>query len=613
MYQVKAVKKQGASMCLYQCTWLVAEPVELNELTICEGAVITAPEGKYVTLTVDSVGKQIKPGAYHGDVVLSLSDYYLMTPHGLMNANNISRYFRSALVVDDGKVASEKGVPAIICGGAVTDSKAENIYIASDEESFNGILIAGETEYTINNTKMDLDGFGDNDFLGVGAGVAAVGDAKVTINDSEINMSGVTRCAVHAGGDSVVTLNNCKLFNHSPDTEWLGNFSWQVGFCGSNRLTQLTDNATVYYNNCQCKTNGWGVLSIDGSDRGVKMYVKDSKLELTGPRAHGYGAFCIGDNEITFDHTEVDVTGYPMLVMGMGGLGRPSIINGCRIKGRRFGAMIVDDDNSIFTISDSVFETGKSSLVVKASATTVNIDNTAFRPGNGVILQLMDTDEAGMDVVEYKLPIGIADTVLPDRDLSAASETDDVILNVSNSEIQGDFFNSTTNLRYYRHVTRAPMDYYGSRFHATVIGPVGGDHFGDENGMSPVESRHNGDDLKGPKNMVLRFANTKVEGVISSASQKYKDGLTALTEHNRREASNITQAAAETVNNGVIVSLDKGSAWTVTGASYITALNISESSTVNAPVGRKLTMLVDGAEISIGPGSYKGRIALLIS
>ena len=41
---------------------------------------------------------------------------------------------------------------------------------------------------------------GLNDFMGMGAGIAALGDARVTINDSDIHLSSVTRCAVHAGG-----------------------------------------------------------------------------------------------------------------------------------------------------------------------------------------------------------------------------------------------------------------------------------------------------------------------------------------------------------------------------------------------------------------------------
>lgn len=590
--------------------WTIKRTSRYYRLTINEGAVLEAPEGKYLTLTVNGVGKQIQPGFYKGDIVLTVSDCYHMEPHGLMRMNKISRDFHSAIVVEDGKVSEEKGVPAIVYGGLVDGGKTEGVYIASEEESFNGILVTGDTEYTINNVKMELDGFGENDFLGVGAGVAAIDTAKVTINDSDIDLHGVTRCAVHVGGDSVVTLNNCTLTNHSPDTAWLGSFSWGVGFCGSNRLAQLADNGTVYYNNCYCKTNGWGVLSIDGSDDGVKMFVKDSVLELSGPRAHGYGAFCIGDNHVSFNNSTVKVNGYPMLLMGMEGKGRAEIVNGCKIIGRRFGAMVIDDDNSIFTISDSSFDTDKSTLVVKASATTINIDNTEMCAKNGVIVQLMDPDESGMNMEDFKIPVGVLDVAIPDRDLTEASDTEDVIINISNSEISGDFYNSTTNIRAYRLSTAGGM----GKFHDTVVGimEMPEPAPGAEPPMMPVQQRHNGDDLRGPKNLGLTLVNTKITGVISAALQSYLEGLNYIDESNRLELSNITQWAAEPVNNGVVVSLDKDSAWMVTETSYITALNIAEGAAVKAPEGKTLTMLVNGEKTNIAPGSFKGHVSLLV-
>ena len=612
-YTTKEVPENVPSLTLYQSTWLVKETTRLSELTICERAVIKAPEGKHLTLTVNGIGKNIKPGTYKGDVVLSVTDNYLMTPHALMRSNQISRNFRTAILIDNGRVVPEKGTPAIVYGGEVTDTKTEGIYIASEEESFNGIVIAGDTEYTINNVKMDLDGFGDNDFIGVGAGVTAIDNSRVTINNSEFNMSGVTRCAVHVGGDSVVTLNNCKLFNHSPDTDWLGGFSWQVGFKGSNRLAQLTDNATVYYNNCTLRTNGWGVLSIDGTDKHVKMYVKDSTLELSGPRAHGYGAFCIGANEVTFDHSTIDVNGYPMMVMGMGGENRPSIINGSLIKGRRFGAFVVSDKNSIFTIKDSTFQTDKSTLVIKGSATTINIDSTAMDAKNGVIVQLMDTDESGMNVTEYRVPVGVVDVALPDRDLTTASPTEDVNINIANSKIRGNFFNSTTNIRAYKNSATGGM----GRFHDTVVGVAqlpaqAAAPAGTAPAAEGTGAPGGGNDLRGPKNLGLNFTNVRVEGIISSASQAYREGLTVISSDNRDELSNITQTAAETVNNGVIVSLDKDSEWVVTGTSYITSLTIEKGAEVRAPEGKGLTMLVDGKKTRISAGRYTGKIQMVV-
>lgn len=601
MYTVRPVPKTRTAL-LFQCTWLVDEDVCYDELTITKTARIIAPEGKFIALTVDGMGRELKPGHYVGDVRLSLSDGYLMQPHGLMSANQISRYFHTAVTVEEGKLAESKCVPALLNGGSVSDTRMEGVYLASTEESLNGVVVAGDSEYTIDHVTMDLEGFADNDFLGVGAGVTAIDKAKVTVNNSKFTLSGVTRCAIHAGGDSEVIVNNCDIENISPDSDRLGFFSWQVGFLGTNRLTQLTDNARVSYNGCRLKTNGWGVCSIDGSDDGVKMLLKDTTMELSGPRAHGYGAFCIGENEVTFDHVTADVYGYPMMLMGMQGLGRANILNGSVIRGRRFGALVAGDDNSVFTIADSAFDTGKSSICLKGSGgTLIDVKNSTLKAGNGVILQMMDTDEAGMTSLEYLIPVGETDTPIEGRDLATVSEKEDIRLRLTDMSVEGDFYNSTTNIRAYERGGHGTP----GEFHDTLIGPVG---FFD----APPEDMPAPPDHRGPKNLGVTLANASVTGIISAAGQAYKDGLTRITEENRLEMSNVRQWAQPPVNNGVCVSLDEKSLWCVTGECWLTALDLAVGARLEAPAGKTLTMRVDGAETPVASGRYTGIIHLSV-
>ena len=351
-------------------------------------------------------------------------------------------------------------------------------------------------------------------------------------------------------------------------------------------------------------TNGWGVCSIDGSDEGVRMYIKNSRLELTGPRAHGYGTFCIGDNEIIWENSTVDVNGYPMLVMGMMGKGHAAILDS-KVRGRRFGAMVVSDDNSVFDIKGSDFKTGNSSIVVKGSATTINIENTRFEPGNGVVLQLMDSDEGGMDMAEFIVPIGEEDVYTEGRDLTAVTE-EDVIVNIADCTIKGNMFNSTSNIR---PTDRCPHGGMG-KFHDTVIGHLS--FPAPEPGAELPPPRHGGDDLKGAKNLGLTLKNTKIEGQISAAKQAYREGVTVIREDNRLELTNITQWAAPTVNNGIVLSLDKDCVWTVTGESYLTELRLEDGAVIQAPEGKTLSVTLDGAALTLAAGDYKGKIALSV-
>jgi hypothetical protein len=92
----------------------------------------------------------------------------------------------------------------------------------------------------------------------------------------------------------------------------------------------------------------------------------------------------------------------------------------------------------------------------------------------------------------------------------------------------------------------------------------------------------------------------------------YREGLTVIREDNRYELCNITQKAAETVNNGVVVSLDKDSVWIVTGNSYITSLTIAKGAEIKAPEGKSLTMLVNGKKTGISAGKYSGKIKMVV-
>ena len=615
--------------------WLVEETEELYSLFINEGAEIVAPEGKFLTLTVNGVGKPIQPGRYFGEVVMSVVTPYEMQAHGLklnfaeMTGKDISGLdtpMKQALVISNGEIVEDQTNKAILQGGEITGSETDGVYITSTEEDYCGIIVDGEKAYTIKNSRFDLEGNGHDDWLGNGTAVSALDEVELEIDNCQFYYSGVTRCTLQASCKSNVVIKNSDFINIAPDgSDWVGDFSWQVGFHGHNRLTQLSDNASVRYENCRLHSNGWGICSIDGTGDpmvreddnrewpadckepgyGVTMYMKDCDMRLTGPNSHGYGAFCIGDNKITYDHTNCDVYGYPILLMGMFGKGHFDVINGSKISGRRFGAFIIDDDNSVLNIADSSFDTKEANIVLKGAATTINITNSDMKAANGTIVQVMDCDEAGMNQADYTIPVGRKDTKDDSLDLTSAG-AEDVVLNIKDCDLKGNFYNSTTQLRAYKDRMIGGM----GKLHDTVLGKV---PMPPADAPSPAQMRHNGNDLKGAKNLGLNLTATKITGVISSASQAYREGLGRISSENWFELSNITQEAAETINNGVVVNLDAASSWTVTGTSYISALTLAEGAKLEAADGKKLTMTVDGVETPVAAGTYTGSIVLTVA
>jgi len=101
------------------------------------------------------------------------------------------------------------------------------------------------------------------------------------------------------------------------------------------------------------------------------------------------------------------------------------------------------------------------------------------------------------------------------------------------------------------------------------------------------------------KNLVLTLDNSELTGVISSGWCEHDvDGVdryvafgaenivgeNGLTYGARENLGKITCYAAETVNNGLIVTLKNGAVWNVTETSYVSVLNVDESSKVNGTV-----------------------------
>ncbi|RPE44230.1 hypothetical protein EDD90_7466 [Streptomyces sp. Ag109_O5-1] len=114
------------------------------------------------------------------------------------------------------------------------------------------------------------------------------------------------------------------------------------------------------------------------------------------------------------------------------------------------------------------------------------------------------------------------------------------------------------------------------------------------------------------RNMVLGFDAATVAGVLSASESRH--ALSTITSAGYAQLGHVTNTAQPVVNNGVVVTLDGGSQWTVTGTSYLSRLTLSADSAVAAPAGSTVSMTVDGEPTAIEPGGdYSGAITLTVS
>ncbi len=190
--------------------WEVPATTTLSDLTIGEGAKLSAPAGHTLTMTVDGVEVDIRPGAYHGKIVLTVADPIDLKLGAANGMGSGGSNFRAALFVDDGKVVKESSVLADIVGGHVNDTTASGISITSNGDLFNGVLITGDSKYTINNPTITMTGVG-SDMDGTGSAVMTAGKADLTLNHAKIVTRGVYRSALLVRGNSTVHINDSDV------------------------------------------------------------------------------------------------------------------------------------------------------------------------------------------------------------------------------------------------------------------------------------------------------------------------------------------------------------------------------------------------------------------
>lgn len=102
-----------------------------------------------------------------------------------------------------------------------------------------------------------------------------------------------------------------------------------------------------------------------------------------------------------------------------------------------------------------------------------------------------------------------------------------------------------------------------------------------------------------------------MQGVISATEAKHR--VDTIDSSNFYELGQVTNTVRPAVNNGVIVQLNSGSTWAVTGTSHLTRLTLAADAAVRAASGKSVAMTADGTQTAIeAGGAYSGAIVLTV-
>lgn len=652
-------------------TWELAETTSLAELSLGEGAEIKAPEGSSVTLTVDGVETGITAGTYKGDIVLTVAE-----ANPIQFQESTVHPFRQALYLNENGVVDAKSVLAAAGNYTVDGETITGAEIVSKGENFNGIYANGGT-HVIKDATIDLTGNGGNDFAGYGAAVMSDGEGTtLVVDNSKISTHGAIRTAFVAQNTSNLIVKNSVVAANEgvlPDT-YVSNVSpgemkdvpWMLGITGNCRATNLLgDNTTATYINSDMSAEGWGVLSVDDSQN-THLTAINSKVAITG--VSGYATYAIGNSTNAFYGCDITVPDYAAINRGglvIFGASTPETLatlntnlklgltdaelaaltpTRTTVNSKRFGVMWHGQGN-VQVQDDTIINTEKAVFLDKGQTVDIKVDGSKgaqLNSANGVILQIIEDDDPG-PVMENGTMANIGvyheSTEPPvkaeDWDVTEAHDSD-VTATFANITLKGDFYNAIKGSSKAGADSGLQIGGMGGGFVGEGApgpdagmpgGAPGGDMAAPQGGMPEGggpgggmpgggEGMPGGGGMPGGaadsgKNMVLTFDNANITGVITASQSKHTKSSIGAEDY--KLLGEVTNTAGSAINNGVIVSLDSKSTWTVTDASYLTGLTIAEGAVISAPEGRKVTMTVDGKPTAIKAGTYKGDIVITVT
>ena len=584
-YEAEAYSRDEACGAIYaamqeQGLVILRETIQASVFEIPPRTRYSAPAGKQVTLTVNGVETRPVPGVYSGSVIFTVADAFDIV-HGR------SHYpARTAICIVNG-YQPERSAPAAVISGTVTDEIAKDVVIDSRNDNFNPILVGGSGSYSIQSPKITMAGHGGDDFSGYGAGIMVTGSANVTVDDADIETTGSIRTAVWAGDHAILLVKNSRIVGHEGDTTdfktaVMNTVPWPLGLSGNLRATNLLDYANVTYLNCDISSEKWGVLSTDGTWNGSGLCVINSVARITGNS--GYGTYSDMSAINHYYGSEFHVPSYGLIVGGgkcgavFGRAARENVPEyydeipperrdaPCKISSDHVGVLWHSNLGGTVSIEEGTeICSGHQVFLMKGAKghpvrPVLKVNGAKLHSECGILFQLMESDDAnhisgGQGMAEFYEVPRVCPVLEEGFDPADPDAKGTIPLFFSNMELAGDIYNTRWT---------------------------------------------------SGQNVSLTLENVRLSGVISSGIQSHRhlQPGARITMETAYEIGNVTAAAAPTQSNGMLVTLDGQSCWTVTGTSYLSRITLRDPAQL---AGR---LFVDGQEISVPRGTYAGHLTV---
>lgn len=623
------IDRDDAAQLIYNALRLSAGTADLPNVTIIDettvaasytidaNSLITAPEGKLVTLVAGGSETEIAPGTY-ADVELVVTDKVSENPSSY-SGRGIEDY-RAAISIDENGLVDSQSVLEAVSAGTYTDDSASGLTIHSTSDNFTAVKV-DDGSYALDGANLsfisDSDGSLVSDFSGLGSIISLFNGAVATVSNSTITTEGVARPALYVDGDSDLLFTDSEFtvmggtlydsYVNTADQTKMVAPPWVLGITGNARGTNLMgEYSTTTVVRSDCKANQWGVLSTDAGQNMV-LTVVDSTLTLLdkNPKdpfstnyGSGYGTYIIGNAQEYFYGTTFNVGTYASILTGgeatyassnfsspldiyalndaatpvfsgITGLGQNTTINS-----DAFGFM-AHNGGTLNLTDNTELNCGNAAFLIKSGDVTINVnDGAKINVADDVILQMIDNDDRLVGAVmgangpdfnkEFNEAIGY-----PGIDYAVDSASEDAnktVFNASDVALEGNLYNGTG-------------------------------YFGGMAGRSLEINLGTGTTLSGA------ISATTVQHVDENGDQN-----THFTMDEYYYLGHVANKTHYSGANHVSVSLTDGAVWNVTQAGIISSLTVESGCTLNGSI------TVNGTAMSldevVAAGTVNGTIVV---
>ena len=197
-------------MLSIQKSYLLEETTKLSALEIGTEGKIETPEGMLLTMTVDGVQKDVLPGSYRGDIVLTVTRRIPAPIEGMHpKPGDPPTDYRAVLLLGENGLEENAAGHGWI-GGSSQGAILTGGEIITTGEAMNGLIVTGGT-HRVDGLTIRNSGHSPDDGKGLGASILCGGDSDTVFENLYIENQGIRNDAIVAGANAKITVRDSEI------------------------------------------------------------------------------------------------------------------------------------------------------------------------------------------------------------------------------------------------------------------------------------------------------------------------------------------------------------------------------------------------------------------